>query len=223
MADPETKKKKGAPPCGLYLQIDENHWDGDLEKKLREFFFVVNRSNYEKNMHVVELDVDMSKNSGRYELLVGLIQNNGIVVLGRGSFQKAMQYKMDGVIVTSLDQIATAREICGDDKILAYDCKLSDHVARKAHELGVDCVLFGSAEMGPPSEILRKWSLTSLDPFVAYGPINNDNCGGYVEDGAAFIDATSYIMTHEDGVMKGSVNMLYAIELALEQQKQNLN
>ena len=54
---------------------------------------------------------------------------------------------------------------------------------------------------------------------VIEGPVTNDYCAYYVESGAAFIDAGDYIWGHGKGVMQGTVNMLHAIDLALDDKK----
>lgn len=52
--------------------------------------------------------------------------------------------------------------------------------------------------------------------------MTNDYCAFWVRAGAGFIDAGDYIWSHGEGVMKGTVNMLYAIDLALEEQKKSI-
>ena len=57
MSAPEEKgaKKAGAPECGLYIRVPADFSFEDIVPKLRHLFLVTTRSDYEKNMHVLEI------------------------------------------------------------------------------------------------------------------------------------------------------------------------
>lgn len=211
--------KKGAPGCGLYIKVGPDLAMAELVRDLRQIFFVINGSDYEKNMHVVEIRGDMEDSGFRAKAadLCGFIRANGMVCIVRGHPEPAKEIGADGVLVDTEVDIATGRTLFGEDGIVGLFCGVSPERAAAAHDAGVDFVSFGvkgGAAM-PSLEGLRFWTMLSEKPALIEGPVTNDYCAYYVQAGAMFVDAGDYIWSHGKGVMQGTVNMLHAIDLAL--------
>ena len=150
---PEKKPKevkKGAPACGLYLRIADDKPFEDAFRDLREAAFVINRSSYEKNLHVLEvggdpMDVD---STDRLRALVLGGKQNGLVVIVRGQAGLAFAAEADGVLLDKADDIAPAREVMGPDAIIGLRCGLSRQAAERAIDQGVDYISFASGGRG---------------------------------------------------------------------------
>lgn len=212
--------RPSAPPCGLYIRITDDFVFEAIVARLRQLFSVATRSAYEKNMHVIELPgyADSADRAEEIKGLITLIQQNGFVAILRRDIAKTAEWKADGVLLESVNDIDIAREALGPDIILGVNARTSQFVAEKALDAGVDYVIFGAAGKMqlPPADIISWWSARTDVPCLAAGPITNDDCAAFVHAGATFIDATAYILNHPDGVTQGAANMLYAIDLALE-------
>ncbi|NCC21697.1 MAG: thiamine phosphate synthase [Alphaproteobacteria bacterium] len=213
--------KAGAPPCGLFLRIRD---DGDAQRQfrdLRAFFHVLNASDYEKNLHAVAMlgPRGPTGDPERYAAFAALCKLNGIVFM-TGNLRLAGHADADGVVIDSAGDVAVAREMMGKDGIVAVDCGTARSKADAARTNGADAVLLGSEAALPPATLIAEWSTTSDIPCIVEGPMTNDLAGEYVRAGADLLDVTDYVLSHEEGVMKGTVNMLYAIDLALERRRQ---
>ncbi len=211
--------KKGAPVCGLYLKIADGKPFEDAFRDLRETAFVINRSAYEKNLHVLEvggdpMDVD---STDRLKALVLSGKQNGLVVIVRGHAGLAFAVEADGVLLDKPEDIAAARAVMGEDAIIGLRCGLSRQTAEAAADEGaVDYVCFAAVagHILPPESLIGWWSARSEIPALVEGNITNDECGRYVRAGATFIDGTDYVWNHPKGIKQGTVDMLYAIDLA---------
>lgn len=209
----------GAPLCGLYLIVDKMRDSGALVKELREIFLCINASTYEKNMHVVEYrpvtpeiaDAELASRLGT------LCRASGIVFLCHNDISFAAKALADGVMLDDGEAIDTAREVFGPEGIVGLRCGNSMVKAEAGLARGIDIASFYS-EQGrlPDPSLLRRWHTRTENPCLAEGPLTNDHCDFYVTAGADFIDSSHYIRTHAQGVKQGTVNMLYAIDLALE-------
>lgn len=215
---PAKEKKQGAPQAGLYLRIDDDKAFEDAFRDMREAAFVINRSAYEKNLHVLEvggdaLDVD---STDRLKALVLGGQQNGMVVIVRGDAGLAFAVEADGVIVDKAEDVAHARTIMGEDAIIGLRCGLSRQTAEAAAAGGVvDYISFAApaTHIFPPESLIAWWGTYSEIPALVEGKFTNDDCGRYVQAGATFIEATHYVWNHPKGIKQGTVDMLYAIDL----------
>lgn len=213
--------KKGAPSAGLYLRLSDDKPFEDAFRDMREAAFVINRSAYEKNLHVLEvggdpMDVD---STDRLKALVLGGKQNGLVVIVRGHAGLAFAVEADGVLLDKLEDVANAREVMGDNAIIGLRCGLSRQAAEKAAEAGVDYISFASGGRGdvlPPETLIGWWSATSEVPSLVEGKLSNDDCARYVRSGVTFLEATDYVWNHPKGIKQGTIDMLYAIELAME-------
>lgn len=218
---PKKEVKQGAPDCGLYLRIADDKPFEEAFRDLREAAFVLNRSAYEKNLHVLEvggdhLDID---STDRLKALVLGGKQNGLVVIVRGHAGLGFAVEADGVLLDKLDDLANAREVMGPDAIIGVRCGLSRHTAEKAAEAGADYITFASGGRGnvlPPESLIGWWSATSDLPALVEGSITNDDCSRYVQAGATFVEGTDYVWNHPKGIKQGTIDMLYAIDLAME-------
>lgn len=207
--------KKGSIPCGLYIRIDTaSEMDVNLTL-MRQAAFVINRSEYEKNMHVIEI----TDNEGKEEAaaLVQLAKMEGMVAIVRGDYIRAAELDADGVLLEDAAKFEEARRGLGEDKIIGVICGIDKARAEHAMALKADYVAFGlHGHALPPVYLFEWWAVRTQIPALALGPVTNDDVGSFVRAGAGFLDATDYIKTQEKGVMQGTVNMLYAIDLAAE-------
>ncbi len=207
--------KKGSIPCGLYIRIDAGaEMDANLTL-MRQAAFVINRSEYEKNMHVIEItDHDRKEEAAA---LVQLAKMEGMVAIVRGDYIRAAELDADGVLLDDAVKFEEARRGLGEDKIIGLVCGIDKEKAEQALALKADYVAFGlHGHALPPVHLFEWWSVRTQIPALALGPITNDDAGSFVRAGAGFLEATDYIKTQEKGVMQGTVNMLYAIDLAAE-------
>jgi len=219
----EKDQKKGAAPVGLWIKVGPDLAMAELVRDLKQVFFVINGSKYERNMHAFEVrgpagDPEFREKA---QALYEFAQANGMACIFRGDAQAAKELGADGVLVAAPADIAAARRIFGEDGIVGLACGLSPDLAAQAHDAAADFVTFSSGEGKMPGpEALRFWSMLSDKPALVEGPLTNDYVAYYVQNGASFIDAGDYIWSHGRGVMQGTVNMLHAIDLALEERQQ---
>lgn len=218
-----TEKRKGAPPVGLWLKVGPDLAIPELLRDLKQIFFVINGSRYERNMHALEVrgQPDDPEFRDKAAVLFEFARHHGIACIFRGDHQTAKDIGADGVLVNVPEDIDKAREIFGVDGIIGLACGTSSEMAAAAHDAATDFVSFGAANgQLPAPEALRFWTLLSDKPALVEGPLTNDYCAYYVQAGAAFLDAGDYIWSHGKGVMQGTVNMLHAIDLALAEQRE---
>ncbi|MCB9988692.1 MAG: thiamine phosphate synthase [Rhodospirillales bacterium] len=225
--------KAGAPAVGLWLRVGPDLALEEVLRDLRQIFYVVNGSDYERNMHALEIfgngkDQDFREKAA---LVCAFAKSNGVACIYRGVPSVAHEIDADGVLLETLDDMAAARELFGEEGIVGLACSVAASRGEKskeavkeqscaAHDAGVDFVTFGTGgNVFPNPEDLRFWTILSDMPAVIEGHISNDHVAYWVQAGAAFIDAGDYIWSHGKGVMQGTVNMLHAIDLALDDQK----
>ena len=221
MAD--DKKKAGAPSCGLWLRLGPDLALQELMRDLKQIYFVINGSKYEKNMHTLELccDESNSEEKGKAALLFAQARDNGLATIYRGHYETAHELEADGVLLENVDDIKGAKDLYGDEGIIGLYCGVSDEKAAAAYDAGADFVSFGTGKKAMPEpSVLKFWTMLSDLPAVIEGDISNDYAAYYVQKGAAFLDCKEYIWGHKKGVMQGTVNMLHAIEMALEDNEQ---
>lgn len=203
--------KSGSPPCGIYVRIDNFSDMPKLITDLRQMAMVINRaSGYEENMSVVEL-VCNDDNLEQVGDLTAILQVQGLVVILSGAFDITDIMGTDGVLVEQIDDIAKMRTALGDDAIIGVKCS-SRTQAEQAVSEPIDYVVL------PADPALIGWWSTKTEGLsvVSGQGITNHSCGGFVRAGASFIDVTDYIFTYEKGVMQGTVNILYAIDTAVQ-------
>ncbi len=214
--------KRGAPACGLYLRLPHDAVPEKIIAELRQIFLVINRSPYEKNMHVLEIEIHDAPSAearAAAELFTAFARQNGMTALVRGQPLLAKECGADGVIVSSASALGTARGIFGEDGIAGLACGLSSDAMDEALRLEADFISLGSANSPPPAALLQRWMARSEKPVLAEGVTSDAQCVYYAQAGATFLDALPYIMNEPRGVMQGTVNILDAIEEALAQQR----
>lgn len=203
--------KSGSPPCGIYVRIDDFSDMPKLILALRQMAMTINRaSGYEKNMAVVELAYS-AEYAEKVADLVMLVQAEGLVAILANPPNNYDIFEADGVMLKGAEEIAAAREALGKDAIIGVACGMSKSCAKSAAQAGADFVSFA-----PDIGLLAWWSMEHEAPCLVSGDLNNDNCGSFARAGAGFVDVTRYIFEHDEGVMKGTVNVLYALDLATQ-------
>lgn len=212
--------KPGAPQCGLYYRINKAEEDNTLNvrdclRNIRQINMVINRtSGYERNMHVIELNAALFSPDDT-QMLIQTIQNEGGVALLSGDIKDPENITADGVILNDLEQLQQMRTALGEKAILGLHCGTSKELAQGALDHGVDFVAFGIHNYGIPDiKLLAWWTSVTNKPALALGNITNDSCGLLARSGAGFVDVTTYIDSHEDGIMQAAVNVLYTLSLA---------
>ncbi len=215
--------KAELPPCGLYFRVEEDPVMDRILPAMRQAAFVINRSDYEKNMHVMEIQPGPEGTARENAAaLIQLAKMEGLVAILKGDAATAAALDADGVLLDNAGAVESARALMGD-KILGLVCGDSRMAADRARAAGVDYVTFGVVGSGTlPSPSLFQWWSTLTDiPSLACGSVTNDDAATYVTAGATFLDCSDYVWDHPKGVMQGVTNMLYAIELAFETVRKN--
>lgn len=222
-AKPVKDKKSGAPDCGLYIRIAPGFNFEETVARLRGVFFITTRSEYEKNMHVLELPMPAADAKIIEETrgLADFARRSGFVSILRGSATMAGLVEVDGILLEPEDDIAAARAIVGDDAIIGVRCGLNRGAAEAAEKAGADYVSFHAPDpkILIPTDIVSWWTTRSDVLALVEGNITNDNCGAYVRAGASFIDCGAYVLDHPVKVTQGAVDMMYAIDLAMNQKQ----
>lgn len=215
----------GAPECGLSIRIEPGYQFETLLGQLRDIFFIAKLSQYQRNMHILELPTaaltaDMSE---EMRGITFYAQKSGFVAIARGDAASAKDRAADGVLLEQITEIAPARALLGEEAIIGLRCGASRELAEQALQAGIDYVSFSAPHGGEilPPDIIVWWSALSDIPCLIEGRLNADNCGAYVRAGATFIDATDFIF-HQPvdikpvDIKQGTADMLFAIERALE-------
>lgn len=213
-------ERKGAPGCGLWLRIGPDLALDVLVRDLNQIFYVINASRYEKNMHALEITGNAENALFREsaQALFSFARGKGITCIFRGDGKTAKDLGADGVLLESADHLAEAKDLFGPEGIVGLSCGLSNEAAAAAYDADADFVTFGTGkDTMPDAAILKFWTMLTDRPAVIEGPVTNDYCAYYIDAGASFIDAGSYIFSHGRGVMQATVNMLHAIDLALDE------
>ncbi len=205
-----TLNKPTSPPCGIYVRIDDFSDMQAIITSFRQMAMVINRtSDYEKNMHVVELvcDASDSKVVERITDLVPLMQSQGIVAIVSGKMDDFECYGADGILLENPDEIKCAREKLGDDAIIGLTCGAS-----KDSPKGIDYVTLNA----DPSLISGHCSKTDIICVAMGDHITKDNCVVLARAGASFVEVSDYIFNYEKGTMQATVNILDALERAAQ-------
>jgi thiamine monophosphate synthase len=218
-----SSSRAAAPSCGLYFAIPADFKLEEIMPKFRHVFYVTKASKYKMNMHVIEIahEVGVDVFEERAHVLSAFAQEARYISIIRGNgvetAELAKRIGADGVILTKLEDIESCRTILGEDAIIGLRCGLSPERAQEAMDAGVDYVSFGYPDrlQLPPADLLKMCPWRDEKPVLIEGPITNDDAADFVEAGAGFLDAYNYIFNLEAGIMQGTVNMLYAIDLAL--------
>lgn len=216
--------RRGAPECGIYVRIEPDYDFERTIKIMRDVFFVATRSEYERNMHVMEFPVPRSDEM--HTELLGLIayaRKSGFVALVRNNAPVARDLHADGVLLEDEGDILAARTLLGETAIVGLRCGISEDMAADALDHGVDFVSFHCAapHQHPPADLFARWSTRSDTPALADGDYTNDDCGPAVQAGASFIACGGFLTAHPAGSLQAAADILYAIDLALKRRAVN--
>ena len=218
------EKRTGAPDCGLYIRIEPDFELDKILPQLQQVFFVAKSADYEMHMHAIELVPDLEDKSykERAQTLIDVVKAQGFVAIIRGDADLAHELNADGVLLDlgKGPDVPRAKELLGEDRIVGMRCGLFEDMGDEALQLGADFVSFSFPDGALPPESIVSWWADQRDlPALVEGEITNDNCSDFINAGAMLLDVTSYVFDHPEGLMKGTVNMLYAIDLALDYRK----
>lgn len=207
----------GAPDCGLYIRVPQSFVIEEIIPKLQQIFSTAKHSAYEKHMHVIEFPIPNGTKEDEINIraLIDFARQNGFVPLIAGDANWASDLDADGVLVANPADIPPARALLGDEGIIGLTCRAGRPAAEQALALGTDYL----ALPGPDLEGDIAWWIGKTDiPVLADTPVTNDTCAAYVQAGATFVDPTAHLLGHPKGVVQGTIDMLYAIDLALRKQ-----
>lgn len=212
-------KKKGAPSCGIFLSIRASDFGlgdekkaQDMTRRMREAIQGINASPYEKNFAVLEFVPDMGERDSEViaEGVKAFVQRGGLIFMIRDSLTIAAKVGADGIFFSDASKAIEARDVVGDDPIIGA-CV----TANMGNIEALDIVR--TAENFTIEQILKlKAQQPDLMAIPFSNEITNDNCAAYVLAGCDFLDVTDYVWQHPESAVKAVVNMLYAIELAIE-------
>lgn len=207
-------EKSGAPPCGLYYRITgmQTTNENDIVRDIRQIAMVINRrSGYERNKFIIEINAQALQ-AEQIKKFCTIVKNDGGVALIRDD-HVTPDTPADGFILHDITKLSAARATCGEDAILGVDHISSKDQAVKALEHDADFIGFGIIDYGLPDIHLLEWWYEHGQgkPALARGQIDADNCGLLARSGAGFVDVTTYIDDHPDGIMQGTVNILHEL------------
>lgn len=217
----KSAKYDAAPDCGLFIRLSDTLLGMDLVRAIREIFFVINHgeSAYKRNSHILYCEQALIDSLSKDQLatIVTLAKSQGIVVLLENNTTLAGEIEAEGVLLDDEADILKARQIIGEEGIIGLRCGIEIDRAEAAIEKGADFVSFHTQNKSlADPKIAAVWSTLSDMPCVMEGPFSNDYVSAYVQAGTNFIDAGDYILNHKKGVKQGTVNIMHAIELALD-------
>lgn len=209
--------KSGSPPCGLYMRIDDYTKPEEVTKTIREIALVINRtSGYAQNKHVVEFAFDAGDQAQVKAVsdLVGVVQTQGLVAILSGHHEDVLS--ADGVIVETAADFDAADKALLNEDIIGFACGGSKEKAGEAILLEADYVIL-SADPALVAWWMKKKPAAHGTLCCVSGNLTPDNVAEFTALGVDFVDATNYILGHEKGIMQGTVNMLHALELAVQE------
>lgn len=209
-----SKDKSGSPPCGIYVRIDDFSNMLDLIGYVRQMAFAINRgSGYEKNFTVVELvcDENDQERQERITDLIAVIRDQGLVAVVSGLNDISNIKGSDGVLIKQADDIESVRKHHGIDVIIGVEAD-NQKDAKEAISAGCDYIVTGA-----DPTVIAGISHGTECLIVARGEdITNQNCGVLAQAGASFVDVSDYVLGYEKGVMQATVNVLDALEQAMQ-------
>ncbi len=227
---PRPYDKEGAPACGIYLHPPKKTSFKLFVVQLRAVLNALNNSRYQKNMHALELHFPkkiFEKERQQASQLVAMCRGAGVVAIVRGDVGLCIECGAEGVILSELEDIATARHILGASAIIGFDCGNSQEKAEVALEKGVDYVTFsgffaaGTSKKYADVSLLEWWSSKTALPAAAFGKINVERVIALTKSGAGFIGAGAWVWEHEEGPARAIYWLQEAIEHGLSSVKIN--
>ncbi|MGE4312985.1 MAG: hypothetical protein AB7E85_01775 [Pseudobdellovibrionaceae bacterium] len=208
-----SETKKGAPPCGLYLDIPSDKSLSDLILPVRQAIFAINQGIYEKNAHILAYRLSDKNHEARViaETLSVVVKAGGMIMLIHDDAALAKEIGAEGVILSDITRADEARSILGEDAIIITPYK------DEQPDL-YDAALLGDPARLPQVADILKFSIRHPgDLCLVLGPATPENCAGFVSAGASFLDASRHVWHHPKGPMQGVVNFMAAIDAALDQ------
>lgn len=204
--------KSGSPPCGIYIRIDDYSDMPKVITAVRQTAMVVNRtSGYEENMCVIEFVYSSEDEQERITDLVEIAQAQGFVAIVSARTSDAMG--ADGVLLSDFKQVIEARNNLGGDAILGLKCGKDRDLAQKAILLEADYI-----ELAADPALIGwfKGLGSSLLVCASGNEINAENCNALAHAGADLVNVSNYILNHPKGAMQAAVNILHALETAVQ-------
>lgn len=207
--------KKGAPPCGLYLDIPSDKSLSDLILPVRQAIFAINQGVYEKNAHILAYRPSEKNFEARAiaETLAVVVKAGGMILLIHDDASLAKDIGAEGVILSDNAKADEARNVLGEDAIIItpYTDQQPDLY---------DAALLGDPARLPQISDILKFSIQHPDDLcLVLGPSTPENCAGFVSAGASFLDVSRHVWHHPKGPMQGIVNVMAAIDAALDEPK----
>ncbi|MEQ1790192.1 MAG: thiamine phosphate synthase [Rickettsiales bacterium] len=223
---PRPYNRDGAPSCGIYLLAPKKMQFKQFMVQLQAVLAALNSSPYQKNMHAVEFQFPekiFDKEREQASILVGMCKQAGVVAIVRSDVGLCVECGADGVMLTEIEEIATARHILGEAAIIGFDCGNSKEKAEITLKSGVDYVSFStffasaSAKKYADISLLEWWSSATHLPAVAFSKLDVERSIKLAKAGAGFIGANSWVWEHDEGVKQAIYWLQESIEHGLSQ------
>jgi hypothetical protein len=211
-------KKEGAPPCGIYLVAPDIDQPKLFAEQLRHVFSALNSSQYQRNMHVLEMhfpEAVYEKERETATAIVALCKRNGIVPVIRKNLGLFVESDAEGVLVDIFGEIAQARQIVGSEGILGIDCGSDKQKAESALKVGIDYAVIHES-------LLPWWSTFTHLPAAVSGNYDDPNAViRLVKNGAGFLRAGDWVWDHAEGPQRAIYWLQEMIDHGLSQQTVN--
>lgn len=211
---------EGAPDIGLYFTCPKKVSGYEFPIAVGHAFREVNKSPYEKNMHVLEFDLDQLDEdvyNNNAELVSEICKNSGIIFIVKSSIENARKYKADGIILDSaqIDKIEQIRNEFGEEFIIGLDLQTSSEALELALENDdlIDYVAF-NYNANDSFKLIEKFKANSQSPCAVKGFVTPEICEQLVHFQTDFIGCGEYIWNKKDKLAESVNEMLATIEKA---------
>jgi thiamine monophosphate synthase len=213
----------GAPSIGLYFTTPLVIKDYSFPIQTGHAFRQVNKSPYEKNMHVLEFDlknIDEKQYDENAQMVAQICKNSGIVFIIKDNLEKAKEHDADGIIIDATKKkpnLKKLRNQMGEDFIIGLNIGQSKEAAEKyITDQFIDYVTFDYD--GPQTlELVEYWKSNSDIYCAVKGYINPQICRSLVDYGVNFIGCGEYIWEQEENIAPYVESISEAIYQALKE------
>lgn len=200
---PRQYKIKGAPSVGLYM-ITPAIFNNQFFVKLGRAFRELNNSPYEKNMHILELNMPgkSEKEYAEYaEIFCEVAKKSGLVFIINGKKELAKKINADGVLLTHRKNLnfQNIREKFGEKFIIGIDIGNSIEIAK--HYIDNDIIDYVSFDFKNEEslKLIEFWKSHSEKPCLARGYITEKETENLILSGTDFIGCNDFIWDYPDG------------------------
>ena len=212
----------GAPSIGLYFTTALKIHNYSFPIQIGQAFRQVNKSPYEKNMHVLEFDLHniyREQYDENARLISQICKNSGIVFIIKDNLDKAKEHKADGIIVDVQEKEIDLEELRNqteEDFIIGLHIGQSKEKAEEyINNPFIDYVSFDYE--GPQTlKLIEYWKSHSDILCAVKGYITPKICKSLVNYGVNFIGCGEYIWEKEKKIARSVESISEAIYKSLK-------